>query len=203
MCCAWLWADYWESIGHPEAWGGILAALFAASATVLSVVIAALLTYYFTRRQSANTHNAHIDADRLRRRIDALEHVWGLMGYMSQQRSDVAIIRWQRDRKVSNKKQYSFHFGNLERFYLHEVSQVFYKHHAGLHLPAAIRDQVFGYLHEVAKLYFRHKDDAGVSADTVIAVESDAFAEDLQVRYQQLNKDLRAALDVAYKELSV
>lgn len=204
MCNSWTSLDYWQSIGHPEAWVGILtaAATFAiALATVLAVIVAAFMSYRYAKKQSIAQQNELIRQDKLKRKIKALEDVWGLLAYMSQQRSKYAVILWEKDKKKGGEKKYLFHFENFERLFMQKVSDIFYQQHAGLHLPEAIREQVFGYLHAAAFLYFPLKNQKSEREDGLFEIEKPEIAENLKTIYDQLNNDLKQELDKTYKAL--
>jgi len=205
MCNSWTSLDYWQSIGHPEAWGGILTAaatLAIALATVLAVIVAAIMSHRYAKKQSSAQQNELIRQDKLKRKIKALEDVWGLLAYMSQQRSKYAVILWEKDRKKGGEKKYLFHFENFEILFTQKVSDVFYQQHAGLHLPETIRDQVFGYLHAAAFLYFPLKNQKSKREDGLFEIQKPEIAEGLKDKYEQLNKDLKQELDKTYEELS-
>ena len=198
----WISFSYWDSIKHPEAWGGVftgLATIAIALATVIAVIVAAIMAYRHTKKLAAATHNESIRHDKLQRKIKALEDIWSLLAYMSPQRSQSAIIQWS---KRKGKKIYFFHFDNLERFFMQEVSQVFYKRHAGLHISKEIRDQVFEYLHKAGVLYFCHHDKNNHPADSLIELKEQSKAKELINIYHSLNHNLKQELEDCYQQLS-
>jgi len=204
MCTAWYhWflPGYWQQIGKPEVWLTSFSTWLGMFVTLFSVAIAAWLTYRYTRRNAILSHNTQVRVERLRHRIAALEAVWSLLAYMSQRRSDKAIIRWQQNKKEAEGKRYYYYFPSLETFYLHAVSEVFYDQHAGLHLPADIRDLVFRYVHAVAPLYYAHLRQGG--QDDVGIVKNPVIAEKLHELYRQLNERLKRELDATYQALEV
>ncbi len=204
MTAAWysrLTPDYWEQAGKPEIWLNGLGDLLGAIVTLLSVGIAAYLTYRFTRKHSALTHNTQIRVERLRHKIRALEAVWSLLAYMSQQRSDKAIIRWRKSNKNGAKKVYDYHFPSLAHFYLEAVSDVFYAQHAGLHLPNEVRDLLYQYVHAIAPLYYAHIRN-GKNGD-LVPISNPEIAEKLHQIYQQLNRCLKEELGKTYDDLGV
>lgn len=205
MCSSWLDLGFLKDINHPEAWATIVDGILAALGTVLSVAIAAYLTYRYTRKHSDATHNTAIRVDRLRRDIDALESLWELLVYMSLGESEQAIVRWREDRQQGVNKHYFVHYGNLQQFVLKHVSEVFYQRHAGLHLPAHIRDQLFEYKGSLMGLYFRYKDeydDSRIAENPLILLDNPNPIEKLRCAYDNLNEDLKTELETRYQQLS-
>ena len=114
-------ASYWNDGLDASQWVALGGSVLSALVTVVAVGIAAYLAHNYAVRQGKLTHNTTIRADRLRREIKALEDVWGLLAYMSDKKSDKAIIHWQKDRSTDGETLYFFHFKNLEQFCLREV----------------------------------------------------------------------------------
>ena len=154
-------------------------------------------------KQEELTHNTAIRTDRLRREITALEDVWGLLAYMSDKKSDKAIIHWQKDRSTGGETLYFFHFKNLEQFCLHEVSEVFYQRHAGLFISNEVRDLLYGYRTLAITFYFAHKNDSAIPEDSLIRINKSEQAEKLKKIYDDLNRLLREELNQRYAALTV
>ncbi len=183
---------------HPEA----TATMFEALAVLVSVGIAAVLTYYYNRKQNRKTREIGIKMGRLQRDIDALEKVWSLLAYMSPAESESTILRWQQPKGGGKKsKIYFAHFGNLKRFIRRDLSDVFYHRHAGLFLPDRIRKQVFEYRGILMGLYVRYEKDDKIDDDSLIKLEKPEMIKRLNRIYEQLNADLKAELDRRYREL--
>ncbi len=200
MSFGWLSPNCWIEVGNPEVWATLVTGIATALATVLAVAIAAWLTYRFGRKQGAIKHNTEVRLTQLRHRIDALEKTWELLGYMSPQISDRAIIRWT---KSGTEKIYWFHYHNLEDFMMNKVGFVFYQQHAGLHLPSSIRDDLFAYVHAAAPLYFRHRNDTEKPEDGLIRIKKPEIPGNLKRIYDKLNANLKEALKTTYAELTV
>lgn len=181
---------------------GEITDLMVAVLGFIGVVIAAWLAYMFATRQSRITHNTTIRTDRLRREIAALEAVWALLAYMSDKKSDKAIIHWIKHSRDGTDIQYFYHFGHLERFMLHELSEVFYQQHAGLFVSKEVRDLVYGYRAVAAGFYFAHRAEA-VNAEGLTPIDKPEQAEKLKGIYEQLNQQLRLELDQRYRALEV
>jgi len=197
MCVLeWVTPDYWQKIGHPEAWASIVGGGLTALVTLLSVLIASILTYRFTLRHSRVVHGTAVRADRLRREIDALEQIWSLLAYMSMQESEKTIVRWREDRQKN--RTYFVHFGNLKHFLLHEMSRAFYHEHAGLFMPKEIRDRIFDYGGSLMGLYLRYEDDGEVTGESLIELENRRLIEKLENAYGELNRDLKKELEERY-----
>lgn len=190
--------SYWNDGLDAGQWISILGSVV----TLVGVGVAAYLSHQYAVRQGTLTHNTAIRTDRLRREIAALEDIWALLAYMSDKKSDKAIIHWQKDRKAGGETVYFFHFNNLEQFCLREVSEVFYQHHAGLFIAPAIRDLLYDYRTVAMGFYFAHKDDAAIPDNGLIKINKPEQAEKLKKIYDDLNRALRAELDERYKALS-
>lgn len=203
MCCEWLNLSYWEAIGQPQLWGTIVGRLITGIVALVSVLIASYMTYRYVLRNNKTSHNTEVKVDRLKREIEALENTWSLLAYMSDKKSNYAILHWTKDSRVPEDKQYFVHFKNLEYFCLKAVNEVFYQRHAGLFLPNTIRDQLFAYRNKVGTLYFWHKDDDTIPEDGLILIKKQSHATELIAMYSQLNTSLKAELDKRYEHMSV
>lgn len=195
MIYLWLNIDFWKDLNHPEGWAILIGGLLTAIGTVLAVMFAAFLTYRYTLKHSKIVHNANIQADILKRRIDALEQLWGLLGYMSFAESDTAIIRWREEQK--GEKKYYVHIGNLRHFILTEVNQAIYQKHAGLHIAKDIRDAFFDYRGSLMGLYMRYQDEAD---DALIQIKKINLVDKYRDAYNQLNKAVKKELEACYKQ---
>lgn len=195
-------ASYWNDGLDAGQWISIGGSLLSALVAVVAVTVAARLANHYTIQQGNLTRTTTIRADRLRREITALEDVWALLAYMSDKKSDKAIIHWRKDRKSGAGKEYFFHYGNLEQFCLREVNEAFYQRHAGLFISSKIRDLLYGYRAVAMGFYFAHKDDTNIPDDKLIRIEKPEQAEKLQAIYDDLNSALRKELDERYAALS-
>ncbi|MEE9350743.1 MAG: CRISPR-associated protein Csx28 [Thiotrichaceae bacterium] len=183
-----------------DSWATISSSLITGVATFLSVAIAAYLTYIYTRDHSHAVHNTSIRVDRLKRNVEALEHMWEALSYTSIGEGENAMIRW---RKRKGTKVYFMHFGNLKAFLTQEMSEVFYKKHAGLYLSNNIRDQFFAYRRVLMGFYLRYEKDENVADDSLIGMENPELAEELSSMYDGLNNDLKVELNKLYGELLI
>lgn len=196
----WLSLPYWEKVGHPEGWATLAGGLLAALGTVVSVGIAAYLTYRYTRLHSKAAHNTEVRMDRLRREISALEQIWELLAYMSFRESKQAILLWREDKASGEPKQYFVNFENLKVFLLERISEVVYQRHAGLHLPHSIRDRLFDYAGSLMGLYLRYKDaPEGKAGAPPILLANPHLIDKLQKAYHELNKSLKEELENRYR----
>jgi hypothetical protein len=201
MSWSWMKPAYWISLNHPEGWSTLMGCLFTALGTLLSVAAAAYLTYRYTKKHSEAAHDTQIRVDRLRRNIDALEKIWELLAYMSFVESDYAIVRWRLN--AGGDKEHFFHWGNLKRFIGKEVSDAFYCHHAGLFMPAKIRDQLFHYRSLLIGLSIRYENDGSISEDSWIKLENQALIKQLAKAFDDLNEELKNELNLCYQLLSI
>lgn len=167
------------------------------------VVVAAVLAYHFATKQSRQVHNTAIRTDRLRREIAALEAVWTLLAYMSDKKSDKAILHWTKDNKAGGATQYFYHYANLERFLLQELSAVFYQQHAGLFISEQVRDLLYAYRAVVAGFYFSHPNTAQASAEGLTLINKPEQVEKLKALYADLNRQLRMEIEQRYRALEV
>lgn len=191
-------ASYWNDGLDASQW----ISLFGSLVTLAGVVMAAYLAHRYTVRQARLVHDTTIRADRLRREIAALEDVWALLAYMSDKKSDKAIIHWRTDRKAGSSKEYFFHVRNLEQFCLRELNGVFYQRHAGLFISSEVRDLLYGYRAIAMGFYFPLKSDASIPEDQLIRIEKPEQAEKLKAIYDELNSALRKELDARYAALT-
>jgi hypothetical protein len=196
-------ASYWNDGLDASQWVALGGSVLSALVTVAAVGIAAYLAHNYAVRQGQLIHNTAIRTDRLRREIKALEDVWALLAYMSDKKSDKAIIHWQKDRSTGGEALYFFHFKNLEQFCLHEMNDVFYQRHAGLFISNEVRDLLYGYRALVMGFYFAHKDDTNIPADSLIRINKPEQAEKLKTLYADLNRTLREELNQRYSSLTV
>jgi len=196
----WLTPSYWISTGNPDAWATVLNGVSIAVATILSVAIAAYLTYRFAKRSNKAGHETTIKVDRLKREIEALEKVWELLSYMSFRESDQAIIIWRQE-KNEKSKQYYFVFSNVKAFLFTEISRVFYHEHAGLHIPDGIREELFKYCSKLMSLYMRHHKDSATNLENPIRLEKIEQIDSLRESYEILNKALRKEREQRYSLL--
>ncbi|OQX01137.1 MAG: hypothetical protein BWK73_47070 [Thiothrix lacustris] len=183
-------ASYWNDGLDASQWVALGGSVLSALVTVAAVGIAAYLAHNYAVRQGKLTHNTAIRADRLRREIKALEDVWALLAYMSDKKSDKAIIHWQKNRSTGGETLYFFHFKNLEQFCLHEVSEVFYQRHAGLFISNEVRDLLYGYRTLAITFYFAHKNDSAIPENSLIRINKPEQAEKLKKIYDDLNPSL-------------
>lgn len=200
MCCSWLKPGYWIDLNHPEGWSIIMGGLLTAAGAVISVGVAAFLTYRYSKKHSNEAHNTQIKVDRLRRDIDALEKLWELLAYMSFVESDYAIVRWRLN--ADGVKEHEFHWGNLARFIGKEVGVAFYRQHAGLYMPGNIREQLFAYRGSLIGLYLRYE-NRDIPENLWIKLENQQLIKTLDEAYHELNKTLREELDLRYRMLSI
>lgn len=188
-------------LGKPEVLSALLSGLVGALGTIISVGIAAYLTYRYTRRHSAIQHNTGIQVEQLRREIDALEKVWALLAYMTERESGTAILRWRQPR--GGDKTWYVQFENLKAFLLTRLSETFYTGHAGLHLPQAVGNQLFEYHAILMGLYLRYADTDWNGAEPLIVLENPELIDKLRSAYHTLNATLRDELAERYRLLSV
>jgi hypothetical protein len=165
--------------------------------TVLAVVIAAGLAYRAARDHNRRAHDTAIHVERLRREIDALERIWRLLAFMSENENEQTILVWREDRQ--KQKTFFVHLDRLRRFVFGELPAAFYTDHAGLHLPSEIKEQLFAYRGRLIGLHFRYRD----TGDDVepIELKKPEFIAALRNAYHQLNASLRAALDERYRRM--
>ena len=195
MIYLWFGIDFWKDLNHPEGWAILIGGLITAVGTVLAVVLAAILTFRYTLKHSKIAHNANIQADILKRRIDALEKFWGLLAYMSFAESDTAIIRWREEKKGD--KKFFVHIGNLRHFILTEVNQAIYQKHAGLHIAKHIRNDFFDYHGSLMGLYMRYQDETD---DALIQIKNPKLVDKYRDAYHQLNKAVKTELNKCYQQ---
>lgn len=134
----------------------------------------------------------------MRREIDALERIWGLLAYMTYGENADAIVRWREDRQKN--RTYYLQLASLRRFILAAMPDAFYRNHAGLHLPTTIRDELFDYVGSVMGLYLRYEDTDPETAEP-IALTKPALIDKLRGHYNSLNASLRAALQERYRAM--
>ena len=191
--------EYWNGMQHPEAWAALVGGGLMALCTLLSVAVAAWLTYKFSLKNNRRAHDAAIKADRLRREIDALEKMWGLLACMSMSESGLAIFRWREDKE--KRKAYFFHHGRLCHFVLFDISEVFYRHCGGLYMPVFLRDLFFEYKSQLMGLYIRYEKKRNLDNDSWIEIKNKHLIKRLQAIYNDLNNGLRDELDHRYNAL--
>lgn len=205
-----LWgATYWNDGWTTSEW----LSLFSSIVSLIGIGLAAWLAHRYNQRQAqtAHEHNQQqaksaylttVRADRLRREIKALEDVWTLLAYMSDQKSDKAIIHWLHQRKTGEDKQYFFHFDHLQQFCLHEVSTMFYQRHAGLFISNEIRDLVFAYRRIAMGFYMEHYQDKELPENRLILIKNAEQAKKLKDMYDKLNTRLRQEMEARYAALA-
>jgi hypothetical protein len=182
----------------PTIWASIIGGALTSVATVAAVVVAAVLAYRHARDHSKRQHSTSINVDRLRREIDALERVWSLLAFVTFAENDVAVVRYREDRQKN--RTYYVNLANLRRFILTEVRTTFYTGHAGLHLPNAIRDELFEYQGSLMGLYLRY--ETANEADTpLIELENANLIKKLRDHDHTLNAALKAELEKRYREM--
>ncbi len=197
---SWLTLDYWTKINHPEVWDVIVGSLLTGFFTLISAAVAAFFAYRFALRHSRILHNTAIKTDRLRREIDALEKIWGLLAYIAPNENEKNIIRW---RKYPDKeKVYFFHYGNLSRYLQTEISQVIYGECGGLYMPAKIKDPFFKIKSSLMGIYIRYEDDKNINEDSLLPIENPELIKLLTTSYQDLNEMIKAELEQRYNHLT-
>lgn len=191
--------EYWINLNHPEVWASLIGSLTASLCAMLAVAVAAILAYFFTRRQNRIQHDTAIKMDRLHREIDTLERLWALLASLSIAESKQAIFCWREDRH--KKKTYFFHLGRLRQFILHDLSHTFYQGSAGLYMPTSIRDLFFEYKSIVMGLYMSYENNIAGEKETWIIVKNTNMIKRLNGIYKELNTVLRSELDRRYNSL--
>ncbi len=189
---------HWLGGIDPTITASWIAGALTALGTVLAVIVAARYAYKHAREHSKREHNAAINVDRLRREIDALERVWGLLAYMTYGENADAIVRYREDRQKN--RTYYLQLANLRRFILTAQPNAFYAQHAGLHLPKAIRDELFDYVGSVMGLYLRYEDVELVTAEPIALIKP-ALIDKLRAHYHTLNAALKAELEQRYRQM--
>lgn len=199
----WLTLKYWQSLGDISAFTTVGVGVLTAVATILSVAIAALLTYFFTRRHSRNSHNVQINVDLLKRRIDALEKLWKLLAYTSDWESDYTIFRWREKEGNKEKKDYYFHQGKLREFMRLRVSEMYHHEHVGLFLPDDIKDLLYKYTDELMGFYLLGEGEEITPENELVKIKNVY----LYKKFEALDNDIRSAikqeLKNTYQELKV
>ena len=206
-------ATYWNDGLDAGQWVTIATSASSVVVTLIVAVIAARLAHRYAVRQAQiahdnqlaqnrMVHNTTVQTDRLRREIAALEQVWALLAYMSDKKSDKAIIHWQTERQGQQKViHYSFHPPLLKTFVLQKTSDVFYQQHAGLFISEAVRDLIFAYRAILMGFYMAHQTDIDNGCSELINITNPEQAEKLKNIYTQLNALLRQELDQRYAKL--
>ena len=146
---------------------GIYGDISVAIATILSVIIAGIITARTTMRQVkkenkntlAQLKRQHQDAIRqmeaetqiLKKRkyneqtLKALQGCWGLLIYTTDNENPKAIITYTVEKEENNKKYtYYFHKSNIDSF-IDSLRNYFYVNGWGLYLSKELKEQLFGY----------------------------------------------------------
>lgn len=165
------------------------------------------LAHQYALAQDKTAHNIAVRSDRLRREINALEAVWELLAYMSDKKSNKAIIHFLNRRDAEGKKHVThfFHYHNLEHFMLDAQSDVFYQQHAGLFMPDDIRDLVYSYRSVAAGFYFaaQRDDNLTIPDSGLLPINKPEQVNKLKGIYDELNARLREELEKRYHALEV
>lgn len=208
-------ATYWNDGLDAGQRVTIITSVLSVLMTLIVAFIAARLAHRYAVRQAQIAHDYHlaqarmlhnttVQTDRLRREIAALEQVWSLLAYMSDKKSDQAIIHWQTQRQGNQKiTQYYFAPQPLKTFALQKTSEVFYQQHAGLFLSNTVRDLLFGYRAIIMGFYMAHQAAIDNGDSDLIAINNAEQVEKLKSIYTELNTLLRQELEQRYAKLLV
>jgi hypothetical protein len=208
-------ATYWNDGLDAGQWVTIITSASSVLVTLIVAVIAARLAHRYAVRQAniaqdyhlaqaRMLHNTTVQTDRLRREIAALEQVWSLLAYMSDKKSDQAIIHWQTQRQGNQKiTHYYFAPQPLKTFALQKTSEVFYQQHTGLFISNTVRDLMFGYRAIIMGFYMAHQVAIDNGDSELIAITNTEQVEKLKNIYTELNTLLRQELEQRYAKLLV
>ena len=192
----WFSPKHWHGLGELDAYAAFSTGLLTGIVTLISVLVAAWLTYRYAKKQSRLTHNVQIDVDQLRRKIEALEKIWTLLAYTSDRESDHTIFFWREKEGNPDKKNYYMHIGRLRELLRVRIGEVFFKESAGLFLPNNVRDLLFAYANKLMGLHLRYESLELTAETSVQRLKS----ERLYTELNQINIDLREATKAALKE---
>ncbi len=193
-------SEHPKKIDSPDLWTVFVNSLPSGFFTFISAALAAFLAYRFAVKHSKILHNTTIKGDRLRREIDALEKIWGLLIYIAPNENEKSIIRWRNI--PNNEKAYFFHYGNLCWYVKAEVSQVIYREYSGLYMPEKIKEPFFSLKNILMEIYIRYENDESINEDSLIPVENPEFVKVINARYQYLNMKIKDELEQRYKRLT-
>lgn len=177
----------------------ILSAVITVIGAVIAVTIGARYAYRHAREHNRRAHTVAMQVDRLRREIDALERVWGLLAYMTLGENALAIVSYRED--AQQRRTYCVNVENLRQFVRQALPQAFYADHAGLYVPKEIRDRLFDYNGSLIGLYLRYEHQDAAEAAGPVTLENPHLIDKLRAGYDDLNRELKAALEQRYAEM--
>lgn len=199
----WFSISHWEKLGELDAFAAISVGLVTAAITLVSVIFAAWLAYRYTRRQNRLAHNVQINADLLKRKIDALEKVWTLLAYMSDRESDYAIFFWRLKKDNPDKKDYFMHIGRLRELLRVKIGEVYFMQHAGLFLPHEVRDLLFAYANKLMGLYLPYESRVITLENCIEPLKSERLYLELNDINTSLREAIKEELSKSYEQLKV
>lgn len=179
----------------------------------LSAVVSVTLTQLLTHLREKVTHQwsvandqqqlrIQLEADRNRRRIEALESVWSLLAYMTDVESKQTIFSWSKS-KAGKERTFYCHFDRLEFFLMEALPGAFYCNHVGLHTPKEIQRVLFEYRGLLANLYFKYRgliDEGKYARERPIEMTNEStIIEGLNQTYDRLNALIRDEINARHE----